>query len=183
MITKQNRSAFSRIELIVVVVAVAAVTAMVIPVNTSRRQQAEKIICNSNLRDMGNMLGMYALDNDGRMVSNGYYGGRWWDLLGSYYGKTRDGSSEDRYRFKLFMCPTQWRKTRLEDAGPGFNPGVINPDGGIDLGLSHMYIFNTFFYCPYNPVTETKSFPQYWWSKYSSIKMPSTLPIYWDHDI
>lgn len=175
---------FTLIELLVVISIIAILMAIMMPALRKAKEQAEKIRCASQLKDMGTMLELYVTDNDGRMVSSGYYnGGRWWDQLGFYYGKTM-GGSENRYSFKVFSCPTQWNKTTLDKLGPGYDKSTLKPDGTTDLGAGHMYTFNVHFSCPYDPVTETKNFyPKYWWSMKSSIQSPSTLPIYWDHDI
>jgi len=178
---------FTLIELLVVISIIAVLMSVMMPALGKAREQARKIQCTSQLKDMGTMLELYVTDNDGLMVSSGYYGedgGRWWDKLGFYYGKTMGGAGENRYSFKVFMCPTQWNKTTLNKLGPGYDTSLLKPDGTTDLGPGHMYTYNVHFSCPYDYKTKTKGFyPKYWWTKKSSIQTPSTLPIYWDHDI
>lgn len=183
MKSKQKKQGFTLIELLVVISIIAILMAIIMPALSTAREQARRIQCLSQLKDMGTMLNLYIADNNGRMVSAGYYGGgRWWDQLGRYYGKTTNNSGENRYGFKVFMCPTQWNMTDVSKMGPGFNKDNANDDGTVDLGPSHMYNYNTHFACPYDPATKTKSFPQYWWTKHSSIQTPSTLPVFWDRD-
>lgn len=181
-----NRKGFTLIELLVVISIIAILMAVMMPALGKAKEQARKIQCSSQLKDMGTMLALYVADNDGRMVSSGGYAGfgyakRWWDQLGAYYGKTI-GGADDRYTFKVFMCPTQWNKTTLAKVGPGYDPTGANADGTINLGPGHMYTLNVNFSCPVN-TSGVKTFPKFWWTKFSSIRTPSTLPVYWDHDI
>jgi prepilin-type N-terminal cleavage/methylation domain-containing protein len=61
------RRAFTLIELLVVMGIIAILTALVLPTAGAVRKQANKCICASNLRQMGNAILMYVNDNRGRL--------------------------------------------------------------------------------------------------------------------
>ena len=170
MIIKQKMAGFSLVELIVVIAIITAIVAVMIPANASKRQQAERLICNSNLKDMGNMLGVYAQDNCGRMVTNSMYTERWCDLLGEYYGGELVPSGEEgsRYDIEIFKCPVEWkRSSRMMEQG------VYD-----SIAAASMYGYNSFFACPVG--SGIASFPYYWFSRVDSIQTPSELPLFWD---
>jgi prepilin-type N-terminal cleavage/methylation domain-containing protein len=61
------RRGFTLIELLVVMGIIAALTAIVLPTAGAVRQQANKCICASNLRQVGHAVLMYVNDNRGRL--------------------------------------------------------------------------------------------------------------------
>jgi prepilin-type N-terminal cleavage/methylation domain-containing protein len=74
MTTSSHRKdrAFTLIELLVVI---AILTAILFPVFARARENARRSSCQSNLRQLGLVLGQYAQDYDERMVSAGIGGG------------------------------------------------------------------------------------------------------------
>ena len=151
----KRRNAFTLVELLVVISIIALLMSILMPSLQKAREQAKGLICATQLKDIGLMLEVYALENNDCMVPNGYYGGgRWWDKLIECYGR------KDKYTYEMFMCPNEKRK--------------------VDNGAARLYSYNIFFMCPFNPGTGVKSFPQFWWTKRFSIKTPSTLPLFWD---
>jgi len=167
----RKRNAFTLIELLVVIAIIALLLAILLPGLKKAKVIAKGLVCTSRLKDLGTMIELYAVDNDDRMPnsSSGHdYGyGRWWDLLGNYYGKiaTGTGKGGSRYDTKIFRCPNEDKK---DSAGSG------------------MYGINIHFMCPVNTngtrntSDDTKSFPQFWWTKKSDISTPSTFPFFWD---
>jgi len=176
----KKRTAFTLVELLVVISIIALLVSILMPALSKARAQAIALVCVTQLKDMGTMLEVYAADHDGAMVrssSGRSYGhSRWWDGLGDYYDRTSTGQGDgtSRYDYELFKCPTEWKKT--------------DPATGKPLGASAMYSLNVFFMCPVDTKgttftsDDTKTFPRFWWSKKSRFKYPSELPVFWDHN-
>ena len=64
------RSAFTLVELLVVMAIVAILSALVLPVLSKTKAQGRQTACLSNLRQFGFALQTYASDNNGSLVAN-----------------------------------------------------------------------------------------------------------------
>jgi prepilin-type N-terminal cleavage/methylation domain-containing protein/prepilin-type processing-associated H-X9-DG protein len=65
--TTGTPSAFTLVELLVVISVIALLMALLLPALQSARNQARKVMCRSNLHQFGNVLLMYAEDNEGHI--------------------------------------------------------------------------------------------------------------------
>ncbi len=63
----QNQQAFTLIELLVVVAIIALLAAILFPVFSRVRENARRMTCASNLKQMGLAMAQYAADNDDRL--------------------------------------------------------------------------------------------------------------------
>jgi len=66
-----RRAGFTLIELLVVIAIIAMLMAILLPSLERARKQARSAACQSNLRQWGLFLTMYADDNEGRSLDNG----------------------------------------------------------------------------------------------------------------
>ena len=98
---------FTLIELLVVIAIIAILAAILFPVFAKAREKARQASCQSNLKQIGLALQMYAQDYDGRNVpcctggSNYAAGGRWaTDMLEPYVKNDQ-----------IFCCPSKGYST------------------------------------------------------------------------
>jgi len=101
---KKSRG-FTLIELLVVIAVIAILMAILMPALQRARDQARRISCANNLKQIGTSLHMYGNDYDGKLPLNqgGYW---WWDIAYS----TTDyiiASGGDRH---TFYCPCDTTK-------------------------------------------------------------------------
>jgi prepilin-type N-terminal cleavage/methylation domain-containing protein len=66
----EGRSAFTLVELLVVIGIIAVLIALLLPTLASARDQARTMLCESNLRQLGLGFNMYANDNKGNYPQN-----------------------------------------------------------------------------------------------------------------
>jgi len=64
---RQDKGGFTLVELLVVIAIIALLMGILMPVLNRARQQGKKIVCLSNMRQMGIAVQAYLLDNDNRM--------------------------------------------------------------------------------------------------------------------
>ena len=110
---------FTLVELLVVIGIIALLIAVLMPALTKAREQSRRVNCQANLRTCGQMLIMYANENQGQMFPLGP-GGR---HLGS--GVPR----EQRWPTVVFK-PPKW------------NPPVLLCPSDMDAGEEHSYVLN-----------------------------------------
>ena len=96
---------FTLIELLVVISVIAILMAILMPALSRARDQARRVACGNNLKQIGTSLHMYAGDYDGKLPLNA--GGYWlWDIAYS----TTDyiiATGGDR---RTFYCPSDITK-------------------------------------------------------------------------
>src|SRR5262249_33500822 len=63
-------SAFSLLELLIVIAIMAILSALLLPALGVARLKGERANCQSNLRQLGLAVQMYSADNDGRLPEN-----------------------------------------------------------------------------------------------------------------
>ena len=103
---EKRTEAFTLIELLVVIAIIALLMAILIPVLRKAREQARKVICSNNLKQIGLTLQMYGGDNDGRLPL--LAAGNWlWDIAYSTtdYIMPKIGNDRD-----VFYCPSDHTK-------------------------------------------------------------------------
>jgi len=115
---------FSLVELLVVMTAITTLTAILLPSLGRTREQARRVACASNLRQIGFGLKMYAMDNEGRYPVEELCGNPQSVLTGSLFPSYLANRS-------IFYCPSaaavEPYAQSNEYGGPG-GDSVINTD-------------------------------------------------------
>lgn len=115
---------FSLAELLVVITTISTLLAIMLPSLGRAREQARRVVCASNLRQLGFSLKMYAVDNDGKYPIEQLCGNPQSALVRSLF----PDYSGDR---DIFYCPgadaVEPYAQSNEYGGPG-GDSVINTD-------------------------------------------------------
>ncbi len=87
IINKKITKGFTLIELLVVISIIALLVSILMPALSKARQQAQRVVCMSNMQQWGLIVRMYADDNNGKFVPT--VGGQqrtyWMSILKQYY--------------------------------------------------------------------------------------------------
>ena len=97
---------FTLVELLVLIAIIAILAALLLPVLSSAKAQAQRAVCGNNLRQIALGVRMYADDSNDTSPSVGQATNRvlmycYRELMQNYVGITRAPSSKD----KVFACP------------------------------------------------------------------------------
>lgn len=107
------RCGFTLIELLVVISVIALLLSVLLPSLQKAKEHARKIVCGSNLKQLGLGCGLYAQDYNDKLLSS--YSDqrtwRWWnqamhkfDYLSGDWGQARDGRED-----YIEVCPSERR--------------------------------------------------------------------------
>ncbi|MBE0537287.1 MAG: DUF1559 domain-containing protein [Phycisphaerae bacterium] len=99
--------AFTLIELLVVIAIIAILLGILMPALNAAKQQARKVICSSNMRQMGIATQTYMLDHDNRLPPSSchmkYPEQYWLKILSGYTGQQL-----------LFHCPSDMSRNFVD---------------------------------------------------------------------
>ncbi len=119
------RRGFTLIELLVVIAIIAILAAILFPVFAQAREAARKASCQSNLKQLGTAIAMYATDYDNRLVTGGG------DCHGSPPGCSRTNPLPGQQwqwviqpyvkNWKLYRCPSDPREESQIPVSYGVN--------------------------------------------------------------
>jgi prepilin-type N-terminal cleavage/methylation domain-containing protein/prepilin-type processing-associated H-X9-DG protein len=128
MITNQSRKAFSLVELLVVVGIIAVLIGLLMPALSRARRQAKMVQCQSNMRQVGQALVMYAQRNNGSLYPP--------DLGAAFTPR------EQRWPVYVFK-PAVWNPPILKCPSDDLpTPPPVWVQGQSENGADHSYILN-----------------------------------------
>jgi prepilin-type N-terminal cleavage/methylation domain-containing protein/prepilin-type processing-associated H-X9-DG protein len=119
-------NAFTLIELLVVIAVIAVLMGILLPALNRTRQQAKKVVCLSNMRQMGIALQTYLIDSDYRLPPSSCHmtdpNDYWLRILSEYTSESL-----------LFCCPcdrpkdlVDWNKPLSEQEDKRFSSFAVN---------------------------------------------------------
>jgi len=178
--SKRFLTGFTLIELLVVIAIIAILMAILMPALQRAKEQARRINCSNNLKQIGLSLHMYGGENDGWLPLNA--SGYWlWDIAYS----TTDyiiATGGDRHTFYCPSDPTKspdmahfWQFT--QNVQPGTPPGSVpEPETGRDQHFrvtGYFWMMDTKSGRPYQP----EGTPKKRWVKTLNCKQPANTEL------
>jgi prepilin-type N-terminal cleavage/methylation domain-containing protein len=116
----KRRYAFTLIELLVVIAIIAILAAILFPVFAQAREQARKITCISNVKQIGLACLMYAQDYDEQFANSA---ASWWDAI----SVSRNTDPATGFRLTNNPTPASWRLVYQGNTGPVPRPRGFLP--------------------------------------------------------
>ncbi len=124
-----RKTGFTLIELLVVVAIIAVLVAMLLPALASARELARRIVCKSNMRQIGIAAIMYGNDYDGTLPPGARFTDDWW-----FTKHPNSAGSIYRYIGEVPRCGS----ITLPDPGL-FAWGVPVPFYGLNIDICYFY--------------------------------------------
>ncbi len=112
---RQKYGGFTLIELLVVIAIIALLMAILLPTLQRVRKQARAVVCQSNLKQWGQVLALYLEDHEGHFQRTGEYYPGLSILRGLYVSGETDPNAPSRYHSvrteRIACCPMATRPT------------------------------------------------------------------------
>ena len=128
------RGGFTIIELIVVISIIAVVIAILLPSLQQARSASRRIVCASNQRSVGILIGIYLNDYDDEFFYHYYSASalHWWSVLRDYENAGID--VVDSTTQGVFSCPS------VEPPAYGWEAGDWLNTKGVSFGLQYNWL-------------------------------------------
>jgi prepilin-type processing-associated H-X9-DG protein/prepilin-type N-terminal cleavage/methylation domain-containing protein len=114
--SRTRRSAFTLIELLVVIEVIAIIAAFLFPVLAHAREKARQASCSSNMKQLGQVMMMYAQHHDERYAPTYYPSpdqkGHWANLVIPYLGQGTELQNGQLWPGGIMICPSAFYRSR-----------------------------------------------------------------------
>jgi prepilin-type N-terminal cleavage/methylation domain-containing protein len=145
-----GRRAFTLIELLVVIAIVAVLISLLLPALGQARETSRAVKCMANMKQIGTGFNAYALDFKGRVWESGWNNPyRFWYAQPTNPKQTLSGTNPavagpalgylgdvDR----IFECPTNKRRTPVNDVAVMSDPFWSTPAGQLQQALFNLFL-------------------------------------------
>jgi len=131
------KAGFTLIELLVVIGVIAVLLAVLMPALRASREQAQRAVCGSQLRQLAMAHVMYQQSHDGWITPAAQENGvaqYWYNTLGPYFEHVRTQHGDDRaddIGRRILLCPLD--KTAYPKM---LNPHGDNPEGWLSYAIN-----------------------------------------------
>ncbi|HVK04678.1 MAG TPA: DUF1559 domain-containing protein [Armatimonadaceae bacterium] len=141
----RSRSAFTLIELLVVIAIIAILSAILFPVLASAREKARQAACQSNLKQMGAALAMYAQDYDETLPGAQWIGPEAFPPNWAFGPSSRELLEPYVKSPDLFVCPADTELAALVGRGSTKPFGLSYQFNGNPLGHGANIVKQVYF--------------------------------------
>jgi prepilin-type N-terminal cleavage/methylation domain-containing protein/prepilin-type processing-associated H-X9-DG protein len=196
-----RRRAFTLVELLVVIGIIAILIGILLPTLSRVRQQANTVVCSSNLRQLSIAYLMYEQDHKGALMPHWTEAPMWQYLLKPYFSRLpkNQASGQVETRDAILRCPSAFEKpTDDTDKSPTVSPfqafytdaspGSPTSPGGFKIVAAYgmlRYLYDTSLKT--DQLKTNKGFwrvvyPQanFWTIQRMSAKRPAPIPLFFD---
>ena len=133
-----TRRGFTLIELLVVIAIIAILAAILFPVFAKAREKARQASCQSNLKQLGLAVAMYAQDYDEKLPWGGEI---FWSATAGQSGFIGIALEPYIKNWQILICPSMtgysgtWRRVGYKEASYGFNYCLNWGSSGMKLAM------------------------------------------------
>jgi type II secretory pathway pseudopilin PulG len=126
-VSQRLRTAFSIVEVLVVMTVVAILVAILLPVLQGAKERGKRIVCMSQEHQILLAMTFYSEDHDGRLPQQANYGPDWspWTLYLTNYVKGI---------YQVFRCPSDRNMRRPDGANEPWRSYAVNSVNGWSAG-------------------------------------------------
>ena len=110
VIVIKRKNGFTLIELLVVISIIALLLSILMPALQKVKERGRRVICQSNLRQIGLGFSLYSVENKGYVLPDYLHSGMPWDASLAPYFSTREKDAKKAF----FVCPSDKQPRKFD---------------------------------------------------------------------